>query len=190
MTGILKKLHVVNGQYVNEGQAIASLSSNRHLLIEAEVSQQYFKEIPKIISANIKLPWMENVVDIKQYNGKLIANATTAKDHYIPVLFKIENKGDIIPGTFLDVYLKTTESAQELVIPKTALLREYDLYFVYVMTGGESFEKRNVTVGIDDGNKVQVLSGLAENEWVVTKGVYAVKMASMSTAVPSHGHAH
>ncbi len=189
-SGILKKLHVVNGQYVEEGQSIATISRNKHLLIEAEVSQKYFQDIPKIVSANIKLPWNKSVISIKDYNGKLVPTARTAKDHYIPVLFKIDNKGDIIPGTFLDIYLQTSDVSQELVIPRNALLREYDMYFVYVMVEGESFEKRNVTIGIDDGTNVQVIDGLTENEMVVTRGAYAIKMASMSSSIPAHGHEH
>ena len=189
-SGILKKLHVVNGQYVVEGQSIATISRNKHLLIEAEVSQKYFKDIPKIVSANIKLPWNKSAISLKDYNGKLVPTARTAKDHYIPVLFKIDNKGDIIPGTFLDIYLQTSDVAKELAIPRDALIREYDMYFVYVMTGGESFEKRYVTIGIDNGEIVQITNGLVENEMVVTKGVYAIKMASMSSSIPSHGHEH
>jgi RND family efflux transporter MFP subunit len=189
-SGILKKLHVVNGQFVEEGQSIATISRNKHLLIEAEVSQKYFRDIPKIVSANIKLPWNKSAISIKEYNGKLMPTVRTAKDHFIPVLFKIDNKGDIIPGTFLDIYLQTNDVAQELVIPRGALLREYDMFFVYVMTSGESFEKRNVTIGIDDGKNVQVLDGLKENEMVVAKGAYAIKMASMSSSIPAHGHEH
>ncbi len=189
-SGILKKLHVVNGQYVEEGQTLATISKNKHLLIEAEVSQKYLREVPSIVSANIKMPWSYEAININEYNGKMVSTARTAKDHYIPVLFKIDNKGDIIPGTFLDIYLQTSESSNELVIPKQALLREYDMYFVYVMTGGESFEKKNVKIGLDDGNNVQIISGLEENEMIVTRGVYAIKMASMSSSIPAHGHEH
>ncbi|MFT4565061.1 MAG: cobalt-zinc-cadmium efflux system membrane fusion protein [Saprospiraceae bacterium] len=190
IAGILKNLHVVNGQYVSEGQSIATISKNKHLLIEAEVSQKHFKDLPKVVSANIKLPWRDDVVSIDNYNGKLVTTALTSKDHYIPVLFKIDNKGDIVPGTFLEIYLKTSDEKQELVIPRSALLQEYDMYFVYIMIAGESFEKRHITIGIDDGKKVQVLSGLEENEMVVTAGVYAIKMASMSSSIPAHGHEH
>jgi len=37
---------------------------------------------------------------------------------------------------------------------------------------------------------VQVLAGLEEDEMIVTKGVYAIKMASMSSTIPAHGHEH
>jgi multidrug efflux pump subunit AcrA (membrane-fusion protein) len=59
-----------------------------------------------------------------------------------------------------------------------------------VQLGGETFEKRDLTLGIRDGDWVQVLSGVKEGERVVTKGAYAVKLASMSSAIPAHGHAH
>jgi membrane fusion protein, heavy metal efflux system len=190
INGILKKLNVVNGQYVTEGQSIATISSNKQLIVEAEVSQQYFNEIPKIVSANMKLPWSDEIVSIEDYNGKIITKAITTQDHYIPVLFKIDNNRNILPGAFVDIYLKTDNATLGLVIPREAMLREYDMYYVYVMTAGEAYEKRNITIGIDDGNKVQVLSGLEEDEMVVTKGVYAIKMASISSTIPAHGHAH
>jgi hypothetical protein len=56
--------------------------------------------------------------------------------------------------------------------------------------GGETFEKRDLTLGLRDGNWVQVVTGITEGERVVTKSAYAVRLASMSSAIPSHGHAH
>jgi hypothetical protein len=35
-----------------------------------------------------------------------------------------------------------------------------------------------------------VLSGITEGERVVTKGAYAVRLASVSSAIPAHGHVH
>jgi multidrug efflux pump subunit AcrA (membrane-fusion protein) len=69
-------------------------------------------------------------------------------------------------------------------------MQDYNLYYVYVEIAGESFEKRPVRLGVDDGFQVQVLSGLAEGEWVVTEGAYQIKMASMSSTIPAHGHEH
>jgi CTP-dependent riboflavin kinase len=38
--------------------------------------------------------------------------------------------------------------------------------------------------------EVEILSGLAEGEMVVSIGAYQVKMASMSGQAPAHGHEH
>ena len=77
-----------------------------------------------------------------------------------------------------------------MVISKSALMQDYSLNYVYVQTGGESFEKREVKLGVDDGFNVQILSGVTEGEWVVTEGAYQIKMASMSSTIPAHGHEH
>lgn len=189
-TGILKSLNTTDGQYVGEGQSIAVISSNTKLMVEAEVSQKYFKDIANIQSANIKLPWQDKVISIKDYNGRMINTPGMITDHFISVKFKIDNKGDIMPGTFLDVYLLTNTIKDVITIPKEALIKDYNMYSVYVMTEGESFERRNVTVGIQDGKRVQILSGLEEGEMVVNEGAYAIKMASMSSTIPAHGHEH
>ena len=47
-----------------------------------------------------------------------------------------------------------------------------------------------MTLGLRDGEYIQVLSGLEEGEQVVTKGAYAIRLASVSTVIPAHGHAH
>jgi len=61
---------------------------------------------------------------------------------------------------------------------------------VFVHVSGESFEKRRVTLGIRDGNWVEIASGLEEGEHVVTENAYQVKLASLSSEAPAHGHAH
>ena len=60
----------------------------------------------------------------------------------------------------------------------------------FVQVSGETFQKRELTLGIRDGTWVQVLSGVAEGERVVTKGAMAIRLASASSVIPAHGHAH
>jgi membrane fusion protein, heavy metal efflux system len=61
---------------------------------------------------------------------------------------------------------------------------------VYVQTGGESFQKREVKLGAADGINVQLLSGVEEGERVVTKGAYQIKLSQASGTMPAHGHEH
>jgi multidrug efflux pump subunit AcrA (membrane-fusion protein) len=61
---------------------------------------------------------------------------------------------------------------------------------VYIQTAGETFDKRAVTLGIQDGVNVQVVAGTKEGERVVTKGAYMIKLATQSGNVPAHGHEH
>ena len=82
------------------------------------------------------------------------------------------------------------ESLNTIGIPVSSLIEEEGSFFVFVHVAGESFEKRRVITGIKDGNMIEVKSGLNEGEHIVTVNPYQVKLASLSSEAPSHGHAH
>ncbi len=190
--GFVKNIMVNEGQYVEVGQTIASVSQNQRLIIKAEVAQKDYAKLNSIASANFKTAYDNTVYNTDSLNGKLISYGKSSDDHayYIPVNFEIDNKGAIIPGSFIEVYLKTNTISDALLIPFSALIEEQGIYYVYVQTSGEAFEKRELKLGANDGFQIQVLSGLEENERVVTIGAYQIKLASMSGKMPAHGHEH
>lgn len=55
------------------------------------------------------------------------------------------------------------------VIPRDAVLEEYGRPFVYVVAKGRA-ERREIRIGVDDGDRVEVLSGLASGERLVVSG--------------------
>ncbi|MCB0642999.1 MAG: efflux RND transporter periplasmic adaptor subunit, partial [Phaeodactylibacter sp.] len=158
----------------------------------AEVSQKYLPQLKQLQSANFKTAYQEEVQSLEDYNGRLVTYGKVLEpgSTFVPVLFELDNLGELLPGSFVELYLLTKPTKNALVVPKSAVMQDYDLYYVYVETGGESFEKRPVSLGVSDGFKIQVLSGLSEGEWVVTQGAYQIKMASMSSTIPAHGHSH
>lgn len=109
---------------------------------------------------------------------------------FIPVHFEISSKQGMVPGSFAEVHLKTSPIEGSLAIPVTALVEEQGVFYVYVQTGGESFQKREVKTGVSDGRIIQVLSGITEGERIVTKGAYQIKLSQASGTMPAHGHEH
>ena len=190
--GFIKNIMVSDGQYVQSGEPLAVITQNKKLIIHADVSQKYFAELPQISSANFKTAYDPVVYSIDDFNGKILSYGKTVgnKANYLPVYFEIDNKGKLLSGSFVEVYLKTIPVKNAVVISQQAIMEDYENHYVFVQTAGESFEKRNVKIGISDGMLTQILSGVNEGEWVVTKGAYQVKMASMSSAIPAHGHSH
>jgi cobalt-zinc-cadmium efflux system membrane fusion protein len=192
ISGFVKNVLVDEGQYVTIGQALASVSQNRRLVLYAEVSQKYFAKLASITSANFKTAYDNKTYDIEAMNGKLISygKSNDANTLYIPVTFSFDNKGDVVSGSLVDVFLKLKPFEGAIVIPVSALIEEQGVFFAYVQTAGESFVKRELTLGGSDGINVQVLAGIHEGERVVTKGAYQIKLATVSGAIPAHGHAH
>ncbi|MEC5165548.1 cobalt-zinc-cadmium efflux system membrane fusion protein [Flavobacterium sp. PL11] len=192
MSGFVKDVLVTEGQYVASGTPLATISKNKRLLIQANVSQNYFGRLPSITSANFKTPQSDIVYNTADLDGKIVSygKSASANSPFIPVTFEVNNTGQLISGSIIEVYLKSSAISDALVIPTSSLIEEQGTFYVYVQTGGESFQKREVKLGASDGLNVQVLSGIIENERVVTKGGYQIKLSSASGALPAHGHEH
>ncbi len=192
MSGFVKNILVTEGQYVEAGTPLAVISKNQKLILQANISQRYFNKLPAIESANFRLSGSSEIFDTKSLNGKLISfgKSVSAQSPFIPLSFEINNVGSIIPGSVAEVFLKTSPINDALVIPVSALIEEQGVFFVYVQTGAESFQKREVKLGMDDGMNVHLLSGVQEGERVVSKGANQIKLSSASGSLPAHGHEH
>jgi RND family efflux transporter MFP subunit len=192
ISGYIKNILVSEGQYVIAGQPLATITKNQKLVLRADVSLKDANRISSIQEANFTIIQNKLNYNTKTLNGKLLSIGKTTEDAtpFIPVHFQIDSRPGIMPGSFAEVYLKTVPIYNALVIPTSALIEEQGLFYVYVQTEGESFQKRELKLGANDGEKVQVLSGLAEGERIVTKGAYQIKLSQASGALPAHGHEH
>jgi len=153
---------------------------------------KYFDKIPLITSANFKPANSAMTYSTNTNSGKKITYGRSISENtpFIPIHFEIESKGDIIPGTVGEVFLKLSTKQNVLVIPASSLIEEQGLFFVFVQTEGEKFQKREVIVGGNDGQNVSILDGVKEGERVVNQGAYYIKLAMASGALPAHGHEH
>ncbi len=87
----------------------------------------------------------------------------------VKVTLEVEAQGRLRPGMFARVFLETETRSGSLVIPKAALSLESLGDTVYVVDGGVA-RRREVELGFREGDRVEVLSGVAEGERVVTVG--------------------
>lgn len=190
--GYVKNILVKEGDYVTIGQPLVSVTQNRRLFLRAEVSEKYYPYLRTIGSANFKTPYDNKVYALKELNGRLLSFGKSAGDNsfYVPVTFEFDNKGDIIPGSFVEVYLLSTPMENVISLPRTALTEEQGLFFVYLQLDEEGYKKQEVTLGADNGQSVQILTGVKAGDPVVVNGAYQVKLASASNAIPAHSHEH
>ena len=192
MSGFLKNILVKEGDYVSVGQPLATISQNNRLVLRADVSEKYYAHIPMMRSAYFKTPYDDQVYKLDELNGRFLSYGKSSANNsfYIPVLFEFDNKGTIIPGSFVEVYLLGNPMDSVLSVPHSALVEEQGLFFVYIRLDEECYKKQEVSLGADNGERVQILSGLKAGDQVVTKGAYQIKLASASNAIPAHSHSH
>ena len=190
--GYVSIVNVSNGQFVDKSSVIMHIASKNQLLIEAFVNQADFQKVSGVFDANFSFADNRESVTLKEINGRLTSNNAFVNENTtrIPVIFSAENNGKLMPGMFLEAFLKTAKKDSALVVPLSSIIEEQGLYYVFVQTGGESFVKRNVELANKDGIHTEIISGLSVGERIVTKGAYQIKLASMAGDLPLHGHTH
>ena len=192
LNGYLKNIQVKEGDYVAVGQPLATIAQSNRLMLRADVSERYYSSLPMVQSAHFKTPYDEQVYRLADLRGRLLSygRASGGDSFFVPVTFEFDNKGAILPGSFVEVYLLTKPLEQVISVPVESLIEEQGLYSVYVRLDADCYRKQPVTLGANNGVEVQILSGLHGGEAVVTKGAHQVKLASASNAIPAHSHSH
>lgn len=192
VSGTIHELRVSDGEFTEPGMILAILSTNRNLMLRADLPQQYFGHLKQIETAHFRPAYSDRVFTVEEMNGSLLAAGVSVAEnnHYLPVIFQLENDGNLLEGAFAEVYLLTSAKKDVLSVPASALGEEQGGHYVYIQVTGESYSKRYVNRGQHNGLFVEITSGLHPGDRVVTEGNTLIKAASMSTGEISDGHAH
>lgn len=190
--GYVKQNLVKEGDYVEAGQPLMVITQNQHLYLRAEVPERRWTELAEVRSAKFRTSYSDRLYDITSMGGKVQSYGRSAETQsaYVPIIFEFNNTGDVVPGSYAEIYLTTADRADVITLPTTALTEEQGVYFVYVQTDDDEYRKQPVTLGPTDGERTEILTGIAPGDRVVTKGAVQVKLAAASNAIPAHTHNH
>lgn len=190
--GYVKACLVKEGDYVNVGQPMMTVTQTRSLYLRANVPERYYALMGTLRSAKFKTAYGDRVYDLGRMDGRLVATGKQTGDGspYIPVTFEFANRADVPAGTFVETYLLTAPRQGVITVPISALTDEQGLNFVYVQTDPTCYERREVTVGQTDGERVEIKSGLKAGEKVVAEGAVQVRLAGAGNTIPGHTHNH
>ena len=76
-------------------------------------------------------------------------------------------EGVLLPGVYAEATLTLNKNAQALAVPLETVERESDHASVYIVDPSNKIEVRQVKLGIDTANDVEIVSGLNEGDRVV-----------------------
>lgn len=193
IAGYVTSLSVGEGDYVEMGQPLATVSQNRRLRLRADLPQRYYRDLKQIRSANIVDPSTGDSYSLDDMGGRLLSMGRIADSGstLVPVTFEFDNRSDLPQGAVVETYLIGAPIPDAIVVPITAVTEAQGINYVYVQLDDEGYERREVRLGAGDGERVQLLDGVEAGERVVTRGAVNVKMAAASGAIPhSHSHNH
>ena len=146
---------------------VFDLSDIRKLRVFVNVPQMYTPDAAVGMTASLTLPQFPG----KTFTGKLVrtASAVDPGTRTLLVEVDVDNKtGELLPGSYTEVHLKSTGEVPVLLIPVTALILNADGQHVATVDAQNKIHMVQVTTGRDFGTTVEVLSGLREDQKVVS----------------------
>jgi RND family efflux transporter MFP subunit len=199
IAGTVAERTVVDGAFVTAGDQLLRIVDRSQLWLEAHVPEAELSRLGKPTGA-----WFDpgefdpgdqrSPVSIDVNDGGELVSFSEIIDpttRTAPLIFALGQAAqNLRVGAFVKAHIFNGQPREVVTIPTSAVLDEKGLDVVFVMKGGESFERRTVRLGIRDRGMVEILDGVVPGEHVVSEGVYYVKLAGTSTGSVGHGHAH
>ena len=193
VTGTVTNLSVANGEIVEPGQTLLSVSLGEKFIVRAQIRQKYANDLSKIRKVTIVSPSSGELIDQKDDGVSFVGASGTVNPStgMTEIFFETGKKGSLLPGSVVQLYLSLEGNKESVVVPNSAILEEQGLYFVFVQLTPELFIKREIVKGGTDGTSTEIVRGLLQNERIVTRGPLYVKLAQSSGALDPHaGHVH
>jgi len=189
ISGIVTSRYASIGQKVDLSTQLFEIMNLDTVWLEADIFEKDLTKLQMGQTVKVKVSaYPQNI-----FIGKIfyIGNNLNSDTKTINILVQIKNKeGKLKPGMFAETNIVVGEKQSTLVVQKETVLEDENLKVVFVREEGE-YHRHVVTTGIESVEMVEILSGLAPGDIVVTKGNYQLKSKlKMSDLDPHAGHSH
>jgi cobalt-zinc-cadmium efflux system membrane fusion protein len=191
--GEVSHVHVTRDEVVTRDKKLFEIDDPSRVRVELKVFEPDLADARDSTGAVFTFLGEPKALTLEELKGRLVhvSHHIEAASRTAPVVFEIDNPGRRIPfGAFVEADILTKKSGRYLAVPAEAVMDDQGKHVVFVMTGGEEFEKREVAVGVHDRGWIAIASGLKAGDRVVTTGAYQIKLSTLSGQIPEHGHAH
>jgi membrane fusion protein, heavy metal efflux system len=191
--GTIVELYAGPGMQVRAGDPLFRIADLSRIWLKVQLPAHRWSALETPESVVFSIQGSDRTLALDEVGGKLVSRGAMVdpQTRTVSLTYEIPNEGSVLQtGLFTIAEIDTERKADVLAVPESALVEEDGTYSVFVQHSGEWFEKREVAIGIRNRGRVEIISGLEEGERIVTVNAYRVKLASLSTEAPAHGHSH
>lgn len=171
-SGVVAELGVREGVAVSPGVTLFRIAGLEKVWAVAEVPEAQAVRLTRGQKVTAALQ-----ADASQtFTGALqeILPQVNAATRTLQARFEVDNKGGkLVPGMLLRLQVAGPK-ASRLVVPSEVVIRTGTRAVAIVRRDSGAFEPREVKLGADLGEQLEVLEGLAEGEQVVASGQFLV----------------
>lgn len=182
ISGVIVERNVVVGQYLESSSIAFKILNTKSLLVDGQIYESDFNKLGSSKSVEFQTPSVPSEVftcDIT-YKGQMIDEKTRT----IKIRAKINNpRNKLLPQMFGELIIKLAENRKGIFIPSSAVFKDNEQSFAFVQETDSTFRKVQIKTGIELDDKVEIISGLKENDRIVTNGVFELKSELLKESI-------
>ncbi len=164
------------GQHVRPGDELFQVTDFDPLIARIYLPERDVLGLEEGRSVQIRLDASDEVAfagRIRQISPVVDTSTGTVK----VTVEATEPPKQVRPGSFVSVNIVRETRSEALLLPREAVLRELQKAHVFV-ADGEVAEKRSVTLGLEEGDLIEVTSGVEAGDQVIVAGQGGLKDGS------------
>jgi RND family efflux transporter MFP subunit len=166
LDGMVRERHVTEGQYLAVGSPVVTIVRMHPLRLRVAVPE---RDAPQVRAGQEVQVTVEG--DTAKHPGRVarISPAIDEASRTLMVEAEIPNPDGLLrPGSFANASIISADPDRAVIVPTSALVTFAGVEKVLSVKDGKVVEKR-VTVGRRDADRLEIVTGLAAGEPVITK---------------------
>jgi len=182
VTGIVSRKYVDEGNMVGPSTSLVRIVQIETLKVLGGVSERY---LPQLEPGKTPVQIETDAYPEDKFEGTVfrVGVAVDSVTRTGEVEIRVPNPDrKLKPGMFARMTIVVGEKEDVVVVPNSALIREYDNDYVFVANGGKA-RRRRLELGLSQGRYYEVLKGLTAGDIVITHGQRQLEDGQMAEVV-------
>jgi len=159
--------HLINSGAGAPATELFHIAAIQQLRVYVNVPQQYSPSAKPGLTADLTLQERPG----RRFTGTLVRTADSIDPATRTLLAEVDvdnRAGELLPGAYAQVHLRVPAGTPALILPVSALIFRSDGLQVGIVENSNRATLKNVVLGHDLGSEVEVVSGLAAEDLVIT----------------------
>ena len=180
VNGILIEKNINNSSSVKKAEMLLQIASLDKIWFIASIYQNELAYIKKDMTASINIDGINKSINTKI---DFIYPIFDDKTKTVNVRFIVDNQDyELVPSMFGKVNIEVSKDVK-LTLPKTAVLKKSDSYYVFKPLDDGNFEALKIDAKRITSNKYEILGGLNENDEVINNALFLLDSDAQTNAL-------
>ncbi|MDX9960092.1 MAG: efflux RND transporter periplasmic adaptor subunit [Aliarcobacter sp.] len=180
VNGILIEKNINNSSSVKKAEMLLQIASLDKIWFIASIYQNELAYIKKDMTASINIDGINKSINTKI---DFIYPIFDDKTKTVDVRFIVDNQDyELVPSMFGKVNIEVSKDVK-LTLPKTAVLKKSDSYYVFKPLDDGNFEALKIDAKRITSNKYEILGGLNENDEVINNALFLLDSDAQTNAL-------